>query len=150
MSEAKTVVRDLVQNRRAYHEYSIEDRWEAGIALLGSEVKSIRAGHATIAEGWVRIDPEGRVWLEQCHISPYEEANRNNHEPVRSRALLLHDHEIAKMRKGTREQGLTIIPLRLYLKGSRIKVEIGLAKGKKLHDKRESIKERDLKRERGR
>src|SRR5687767_14531671 len=114
MPDDNPVVRDLAQNRKAYHEYSIEDRWEAGIALLGSEVKSIRGGRANIAEAWVRIDPSGRVWLEQCHIAPYEEANRNNHEPMRSRALLLHDHEISKMRKGTREGGLTIIPLRMY------------------------------------
>ena len=150
MSDKKDLVRDLAQHRKAYFEYHIEDKWEAGISLLGSEVKSLRGGRAALTEAWVRLDPAGRCWLEQCHIAPYEQANRNNHEPMRSRGLLLHDHEIAKLRKGTREQGLTIIPLRIYLKGSRVKVEIALARGKKLHDKRATIKERDAKRELGR
>jgi SsrA-binding protein len=139
-------VRDLVVNRRAFHEFFVEDRFEAGLALVGSEVKSLRAGRANLQEAWVRLDSDG-AWLEGCHISPYEQANRFNHEPLRSRQLLLNRPELHKLRRGTSEKGLTIIPLRLYLKGSRVKVEIALAKGKKLHDKRQSVKERESRRE---
>ena len=148
MSDNKPVeIRDLLVNRRAHHEFFVEDRFEAGIALLGSEVKSLRAGHANLQEAWIRLDRDGNAWIEGCHIAPYVQANRNNHEPMRPRQLLLNGAELAKLRKGTVEKGLTIIPLRIYLKGRRVKVEIALAKGKKLHDKREAIKERDAKRE---
>lgn len=146
MSDPKSATRDLVVNRRALHEYLIEARWEAGIALLGSEVKSLRAGLANLQEGWVRLTPEG-AQLEGLHISAYEQANRQNHEPVRSRRLLLNASELQKLSKGVKEKGFTIIPLRIYLKGARVKVEIGLAKGKKLHDKRHAIKARDVRRD---
>jgi len=139
-------VRNIVTNRRARHDYHLHDRFEAGIALLGSEVKSLRAGKANLQEAYVRLDPGG-AWLVGCHISPYTHANRLNHDPLRERRLLLHQREIDKLQRGTREKGMTIVPLRLYLKGSRVKVELALAKGKRLHDKRESLKARDAKRE---
>ncbi len=139
-------VRVLVENRRARHEYHLEELFEAGLALLGSEVKSLRAGQANLAEAWVRLAPDG-AWLMGAHIAPYVEANRQNHEPLRPRRLLLHASELAKLERGTKREGMTIVPVRLYLKGSRVKLEIALAKGKKLHDKREAIKERDAKRE---
>lgn len=146
MSQRKDEIRVLVENRRVRHEYVLEETWEAGIALVGSEVKSLRAGQGNLAEAWVRIAPDG-AWLMQCHIAPYAQANRQNHEPVRPRRLLLHDHELNKLWKATKQGGMTVVPVRLYLKGSLIKIEIALARGKKLHDKRESIKERDAKRE---
>jgi len=146
MSDRKAEQRDLVQNRRAFHEFEILERFEAGLVLVGSEVKSLRAGRANLQEAYVRVAPGG-AWLEGCHISPYEQANRMNHEPLRPRQLLLNRAELLKLRRNTTEKGLTIVPLRLYLKGSRVKVEIALARGKKLHDKRHTLKERDAKRE---
>ncbi len=141
--------RDLVVNRRARHEFLILDRFEAGLSLQGSEVKSIRGGNANLAEAFVRLSRDG-AWLMQCHISPYREANRQNHDPVRPRRLLLHRSELLKLKRGTAEKGMTIVALRLYLKGHLVKLELALAKGKKLHDKRETLKrramERDLKR----
>jgi SsrA-binding protein len=147
MAETKTVIRDLLVNRRALHEFFVEDRFEAGIVLLGPEVKSLRQGLANLQEAWIRLDREGSAWLEGCHISPYRDANRYNPEPTRSRQLLLRAPELAKLQKGTAEKGLTIIPLRIYLKGRYVKVEIALAKGKKLHDKRATIKDRDARKE---
>ena len=147
MAETKTVIRDLLVNRRALHEFFVEDRFEAGVVLLGPEVKSLRQGLANLQEAWVRLDKEGSAWLEGCHISPYREAHRFNPEPTRSRRLLLRATELAKLQKGTAEKGLTIIPLRIYLKGRYVKVEIALAKGKKLHDKRATIKDRDARKE---
>lgn len=147
MAETKTVIRDLLVNRRALHEFFVEDRFEAGIVLLGPEVKSLRQGLANLQEAWIRLDKEGSAWLEGCHISPYREANRFNPEPTRARRLLLRAPELAKLHKGTAEKGLTIIPLRIYLKGRFVKLEIALAKGKKLHDKRATIKERDARKE---
>jgi len=145
------VIKNLVVNRRATHQYEVLDRFEAGMVLLGSEVKSLRDSKANLGDAHVQIRPTG-AWLHGLHISPYKQANRNNHEPLRPRQLLLHTHEISKLRKGKAEKGMTIIPLRLYLKGSRIKVEIALAKGKKLHDKRHDLKQkqaqRDMKRDR--
>ena len=146
MTEKTATVRDLVVNRRAFHEFHVDDRYEAGVALTGSEVKSLRAGKGNLQEAFVRVTPSGAL-LEGCHISPYAEANRFNHEPVRARSLLLNRHELTKLRKGTTEKGMTIVPLRVYLKGSRVKVEIALARGKKLHDKREALKARDAKRD---
>lgn len=138
--------RDLIVNRKAWHEFFILDKFEAGLALRGTEVKSLRGGTANLQEAYVRLAPEG-AYLEGCHISPYEAGNRFNHEPTRSRRLLLNRHELLRLKRGTAEKGMTIVPLRLYLKGSLVKVEIGLAKGKKLHDKRETLKARDAKRE---
>jgi SsrA-binding protein len=139
-------VRVLIDHRRARYEFHIHEVFEAGIALLGSEVKSLRAGQANLQEAWVSIDDRG-AWLHGCHIAPYTEANRLNHEPLRKRQLLLHRHEIVKLGKGVHQGGLTIVPMKIYIKGSRIKVEIALAKGKKLHDKRQSVKKRDALRE---
>ena len=138
--------KDLVVNRRARHQFEIHDRFEAGISLLGSEVKSLRMGRGNLQEAFVRLDGT-RASLRGCHISHYAEANINNHEPLRARQLLLHRHELLKLTKGVRERGFTIVPLRIYLKGSRIKIEIALAKGKKLHDKRHSLKARDAQRD---
>jgi SsrA-binding protein len=139
-------IRVLVEHRRARHEFYLEQSFEAGLSLLGSEVKSLRAGNANLAEAWVRLTADG-AWLMGAHIAPYVEANRQNHDPLRPRRLLLHQAELAKLDRGTRREGMTIVPVRLYLKGSRVKVEIALARGKKLHDKRESIKEKDARRE---
>jgi SsrA-binding protein len=138
--------RVLIDNRRVRHEYILEESFEAGLVLLGSEVKSLRAGNANLNEAWIRLDRDGAL-LVGCHIAPYTEASRENHEPMRERRLLLHGHELLKLQKGIRLRGNTIVPVKLYLKGSRIKVEIALAKGKKLHDKRETLRQRDAQRE---
>ena len=133
-------------NRRARHEYFILETFEAGIALHGSEIKSIRAGQMSLAEAYVRIDGQ-EAWLEDAHIAPYEQASIFNHEPRRSRKLLLHSSEIRKLWNTVRQKGLTIIPLAVYLKDGRAKVEIAVAKGKKLYDKRAEIAKRDSQRE---
>ncbi len=143
---ATPATRDLIVNRKARHDYFLLDEFEAGISLLGSEVKSLRAGNGNLQESHIQLRDDG-AWLYGCHISPYEQANRNNHEPLRPRRLLLRKPELEKLRKGTREKGMTIVPTRVYLKGSYIKVEIALAKGKKQHDKRHDIKDRDARRE---
>ncbi len=136
----------VASNRRARHEYFILETFEAGIALQGSEIKSIRAGQISLAEAYIRID--GReAWLEDAHIAPYEQAGRNNHEPRRPRKLLLHGSEIHRLWNNVRQKGVTIIPLNIYLKDGRAKVEIAIAKGKKLYDKRAEIAKRDSERE---
>ena len=137
---------NLVVNRKATYEYFIHDRFEAGLALKGSEVKSIREGKANLQEAHVRIRADG-AWLHGCHVSPYLQANRNNHDPLRPKQLLLHRSEISKLRRGIAEKGMSIVPMRIYLKNRRIKVEIGLGKGKKLHDKRESLKKKQAQRD---
>ena len=138
--------RNSVSNRRARFEYEILDSYEAGIVLKGSEVKSLRAGKANLQDSYA-IVKDGEVWLLNMHISPYEQANQFNHDPIRTRKLLLHRSEILKLKAKTNEQGLTLVPLKLYFKQGTAKIELGVAKGKKLHDKRESIKERDVQRE---
>jgi SsrA-binding protein len=136
----------LASNRRARHEYFILETFEAGIALQGSEIKSVRAGQISLAEAYVRID--GReAWLEDAHIAPYEQASIFNHEPRRPRKLLLHRTEIRRLWNTVRQKGVTIIPLTVYLKDGRAKVEIATAKGKKLFDKRADLAKRDSKRE---
>lgn len=136
----------VARNRRARHEYFILETYEAGIALQGSEIKSIRAGQISLAEAFVRID--GReAWLENAHVAPYEQASIFNHEPLRPRKLLLHSKEIHKLWDSVRQKGVTIIPLSVYLKDGRAKVEIAVAKGKKLYDKRAAIAKRDTQRE---
>jgi SsrA-binding protein len=136
----------VASNRRARHEYFILETFEAGIALQGSEIKSIRAGQISLAEAYIRID--GReAWLEDAHIAPYEQASRNNHEPRRPRKLLLHSSEIHRLWNNVRQKGVTIIPLNVYLKDGRAKIEIAIAKGKKLYDKRAEIAKRDSERE---
>lgn len=136
----------LAQNRQARHEYSILETFEAGLELTGTEVKSLRTGRANLREGYIRIE-NGEAWLMQTHVSPYEQGNRTNHEPERRRRLLLHRREIEYLDGKVRLQGLTLVPLDLHLRNNRIKLEIGLARGKKLWDKRQAIAERDSKRE---
>jgi SsrA-binding protein len=137
---------DVATNRQARHRYHLLDTWEAGVMLTGTEVKSLREGKAQIKDGYAAVR-DGEVWLHNVHIPPYAPASRENHEPERPRKLLLHGREITRMLSKTREKGLTIVPTRLYFSGGRAKVEIALAKGKDVADKRQSIKERELKRE---
>lgn len=132
----------LTNNKKARHEYFIEQEYEAGIALKGTEVKSLRLGKASVNEAFCQIR-NGEVFIYGMHISPYEQGNRNNVDPLRTRKLLLHRREINRLIGATKEKGYTIIPLSVYLKNGLVKVKIGLAKGKKLHDKRETIAKRD-------
>ena len=139
-------VKVVATNRKASHEYFLLESLEAGISLQGSEIKSIRAGQISLAEAYVQID--GReAWLVDAHIAPYEQANQFNHEPRRPRRLLLHSQEIRRLWNQVRQKGVTIVPTRVYLKEGRAKVEIAIAKGKKLYDKRETIAKRDMERE---
>ncbi len=133
-------------NRKARHEYHILESFEAGIALTGTEVKSLRAGKANLQDSFARVE-NSELILYNMHISPYEQGNRFNHEPKRPRKLLMHKHEIMRLLGKTQEKGLTLVPLKVYFTRGRAKVELALAKGKKVHDKREAIKERDAKRE---
>lgn len=139
-------IKIVATNRKASHEFFLLDKFEAGISLQGSEIKSIRAGHISLAEAYVRVDGQ-QAWLEDAHIAPYENAGNYGHEPRRPRRLLLHKKEIRKMWSEIRQKGVTVVPLRVYLKNGRAKVEIALAKGKKLYDKREVIAKRDVERE---
>jgi SsrA-binding protein len=129
--------KDILNNRQAYHEYFILDKFEAGAVLVGTEVKSIMVGRIQLKESYVTIK-EGEVWLMGAHISQYSHGNINNHEPLRSRKLLLHRKEIEKLEKETTQKGMTLVITRIYWKNGRIKFEIGVAKGKKLYDKRET------------
>jgi SsrA-binding protein len=138
--------RDVAVNRRAYHDYFVDEKLEAGIMLTGSEVKSVRNGRTNLRDGFVRIDGNA-AWLENVHISPYEQANLMNVEPLRPRKLLMHRKEIASLIGKVRQKGYTLIPLRVYFKRNHAKVEVGLARGKREYDKREAIAERDAKRE---
>ena len=138
--------RDITVNRRARHDYFIEESVEAGLVLTGSEVKSLRAGKAQLKDSYAQIK-RGELWLVNAHISEYSPSAQFGHEPMRARKLLLHRREIDRLMGKVKEQGLTLVPLRLYFKHGRAKVELGLARGKKLYDKRESIKEREMRRE---
>jgi len=138
--------RTITVNRKAYHDYLIEDSMEAGLVLTGTEIKSIRQGQVNIRDAYARPE-NGELWLLNCHIAQYKEGNRYNHEPTRPRKLLLHKREIAGLSSDVARKGLTLVPLKLYLKNGHAKVEIGLAKGKKLHDKRRSIIQRETERE---
>jgi SsrA-binding protein len=139
-------VKVVATNRKARHEYFIRETYEAGLELRGTEIKSIRAGQISLAEAYVRVDGQ-QAWLVDAHIAPYDQASHFNHEPRRPRRLLLHRSEITRLWNEVRQQGLTIIPLQVYLKDGRAKLEIATAKGKKLYDKRAAIAERDAKRE---
>lgn len=139
-------IKIVATNRKASHEYFLLDRFEAGIVLQGSEIKSIRAGQISLAEAYVRVDGE-EAWLMDAHIAPYDHAGIFNHEPRRPRKLLLHKSEVRQLWDNVRQKGVTIIPLRVYLKEGRAKVEVAIAKGKKLYDKRESIAKRDAERD---
>ena len=138
--------RDISVNRRAFHEYSIDERYEAGLMLTGSEVKSLRAGRAHLKDAYARFFGE-ELFLVGAHISPYAPASQFGHDPIRNRKLLLHRREIDKLRGKIQERGLTLVPLRLYWSKGRAKAELGLGRGKKLHDKRAAIRERTEQRE---
>lgn len=137
----------VAQNKKAYHDYFIEDQYEAGIVLKGTEIKSVRKGSANLKDSFIRIKND-EAFLENMHIAPYEQGNIFNHDPMRTRKLLLHKKEILKLAKQVKEGGYTLVPTKLYFdKGSKVKVEVALAKGKKLYDKRQSMKEKDAKRD---
>jgi SsrA-binding protein len=138
--------RDIATNRQASHRYHLLEKWEAGMVLQGTEVKALRDGKAQIKDGYASVR-DGEVWLHNVHIPPYGPASRENHEPERPRKLLMHKHEIDRMIGKTREKGLTLVPTRLYFSRGRAKVEIALARGKDVGDKRQAIKEREMKRE---
>ncbi len=142
----KQPVKVVASNRKARHDYHIEDTFEAGIVLTGSEIKSIRAGQVNLRDSFA-IVRNGELWLMNTHIAPYHQASYTNHEPRRDRKLLMHRREINRLSGKLQEKGLTLIPLQIYLKNSRAKVELGLARGKKLYDKRESLRERDDRRQ---
>ena len=139
-------IRLIANNKKAYHDYFIEDTYEAGIELAGTEVKSMRMGKCSIKESFIQID-RGEVFVYGMHISPYEKGNIFNKDPLRTRKLLLHQYEIRKVAGKIAEKGYTLVPLKVYFKGSLVKVEIGIAKGKKLYDKRQDIAKKDQKRE---
>ena len=144
--EKKDAVRPVAKNRKAFHEYFVEEKMEAGLELTGTEVKSLREGQANLTDGWVEL-ASGQAWLHGVHVSPYLAGSWNNPDPVRKRRLLLHKREILKLGGKVTGKGLTLVPLRAYLKNGRVKLEIGLCRGKRSHDKREAIKKRDIERD---
>ncbi len=144
--EKKGGDREIAVNRRAFHDYFIDERFEAGIVLTGTEVKSVRGGKVNLRDGYVRIDGH-EAWLENVHISPYTQGGYVNHEPMRSRKLLLHSDEIASLIGKLRQKGYTMVPLRVYFARNKAKVEVGLARGKRFYDKRAALAEADAKRE---
>jgi SsrA-binding protein len=147
MSADQSSPRTIAVNRRARHEYEIEETIDAGLVLTGTEIKSIRAGKVSLAEAYARIE-RGEAWLIGAHIAPWPGADRENHEPRRDRKLLLHRHEIDVLLGRTKAKGLTLVPMRLYIgRRGRAKLELGLARGRKLHDKRRAIAEREMRRE---
>jgi len=139
-------MKTCASNRKAFHDYFVEERFEAGIELFGTEVKSIRAGTVNLKDSYLDIR-EGELFAKGIHVSPYEKGNIFNRDPLRERKLLMHKKEILKLRSLSERDGYTLIPLSLYLKGGRVKVEVGVCRGKKLYDKRESALKRDLERE---
>jgi SsrA-binding protein len=145
-TEKKGGDREVAVNRRAFHDYFVDERFEAGLVLTGTEVKSLRAGKANLRDGYVRID--GReAWLENVHISPYTQGGYVNHDPMRRRKLLLHRDEISSLIGKVRQKGYTMIPLRMYFAHNKAKLEVGLARGKRMYDKRASLAEADARRE---
>jgi SsrA-binding protein len=139
-------IKVIAENRKAYHDYFIEERVEAGIILTGTEIKSVRHGRVNLKDSYARLE-NGELWLYQMHISPYEQGNRFNHDPLRKRKLLLHRSEIAKLIGKIQLQGLTLIPLRIYLKQGLAKIDLAVCRGKKNYDKRQDMAEKDAKRE---
>lgn len=139
-------IKIIAQNKKAFHDYFIEDKIECGISLYGTEVKSIRQGRVNLKESWAQVR-KGEIWVEGMHISPYEQGNIFNKDPLRSKKLLLHRNEIRKLDMQVMRQGFTLIPLELYFRNGRVKVELGLCKGKQLHDKRDSLAKKDSDRE---
>ena len=146
MAKNSTGTKLLANNKKAYFDYFIEDTYEAGIVLHGTEVKSLRMGHCSIKEAFIRPE-HGEIFIYQMHISPYEKGNIFNKDPLRTRKLLLHRSEINKILGQAAQKGYTLVPLKVYLKGSLVKIEVGLARGKKLYDKRADIAKKDQKRE---
>ena len=142
----QTGVKLIAQNRKAYHDFFVEEKIECGLALFGTEVKSVRQGRVNLKESWAQVR-KSEVWVEGMHISPYEQGNIYNRDPLRARKLLLHKYEIRKLDGLIMRQGYTLIPLSLYLKDGRVKLELGVCKGKQLHDKRNSMAKRDSDRE---
>lgn len=143
----KAGFKTIAQNRQARHEYFVEESLEAGIELVGTEVKSLRNGSCNLKDSWCDISRDGEIFIKQMHISPYEQGNIFNRDPMRPRKLLLHRREIAKLAGQVAQKGLTLIPLSIYFKGSRVKVQVGVCKGKKLYDKREDAAIKDAKRD---
>lgn len=141
----KTGIKTIAVNRQARHEYFVQETYEAGIELFGTEVKSLRQGTVSLKDSWCDI-VNGELFVKQMHISPYEKGNIFNRDPLRPKKLLMHKNEILRLYGVTKQQGLTLVPISLYFKGSRVKVEVGLCKGKKLYDKRDDIAKRDAKR----
>jgi SsrA-binding protein len=139
-------IKIVAENRKARHDYHIVDRYEAGMVLTGTEVKSLRRGKANLKDSYARIR-KGEVYIHQLHISPYESAYYDNHDPLRIRKLLLHKHEIRQLVGKINERGFTLVPLRLYFRDSKVKIELALAKGKHAYDKRDSLRRRDEQRE---
>ncbi len=147
MTKPDSARRDLAVNRKAFHDYEIEETLEAGLALVGSEIKSVREGRVNLRESYVKVE-RGEAWLLNAHISPYPQAGTHfNHEPFRSRKLLLHSNQILYLHGKVAQKGLTIVPIRIYLVRGRAKLEIALAKGRKLYDKRDALAEREAERE---
>lgn len=139
-------IKIIANNKKAYHEYFVDEVFEAGLSLQGTEVKSLRIGQVSIKESYCRIR-NGEVFVDNMNISPYEQGNRENHDPLRARKLLLHRHEIDKLCRKVDEKGLTLVPTKIYFKGGLVKIEIGVCRGKKLYDKRESLKSKQADRE---
>lgn len=142
----KESIKLIANNKKAYHDYFIEDKYEAGISLAGTEVKSLRMGKCSVKESFIRVE-KGEVFIYGMHISPYEKGNIFNKDPLRTRKLLLHRHEIYKIAGKMAEKGYTVVPLQVYFRGSLVKVEIALARGRKLYDKRQDIAKKDMRRE---
>ncbi len=147
VGKSKNNNKTVAQNRKARHDYFVIDSFECGIVLTGTEIKSVRAGNLNLKDSYASIDSKCELWLEGVHISPYEKGTYYNHEPERDRKLLMHKHEIIRLRSKIREKGLTLVPLSVYVKdGKRAKVELGLVRGKTSYDKRDAMAERDAKR----
>ena len=146
MAGSKESIKLVANNKKAYFDYFIEDKYEAGVALHGTEVKSIRMGKCSIKESYIKIE-DGEVFIYGMHVSPYEKGNIFNKDPMRVKKLLMHKYEINKIAGKLQQKGLTLVPLQVYLKGGLVKIEVGVARGKKLYDKRHDIAKKDIKRE---
>ena len=145
-TDREAAQKNVAENRKAFHDYHIIETFEAGVALLGTEVKSIREGRVNLRDSYARVD-KGEIFVYNVHITPYSHRGYADHEPLRPRKLLLHQHEIGKLMGKTIERGMTLVPLRMYFKNRRVKIALGLAKGKQAHDKRETVKRREAERE---
>ena len=144
--DKKDARKSIANNKKAFHDYFVDDKYEAGIELFGTEVKSIRAGQVNLKDSWCDIK-NGEIFVQGMHISPYEKGNIFNRDPLRVRRLLMHKREIMKLNAAIQQQGMTLVPLELYFSGSRVKVAVGLCRGKKLYDKRDDAAERDMQRD---